>query len=147
MNRYLIVDCGVRPGAARTLRFYAEGMPHRSLFDGQPEQAHADVGPWLVQLGDGNPLHGWLNALEGTGARVPCVTQLVTEQSFNSVFSHLQEQLELRLADGTAALLRFYDPRVMKRLQRILTPVQSACLLAPFHEWSTQVGRYSRNAN
>lgn len=147
MNRYLIIDCGVRVGAAQTLRFHAHDMPHRSLFDGQPEQAHADVGPWLVQLDSGNSLHGWLNALEGTGARIPCVTQLITEQSFDAVFAHLQGLLEMRLSDGKPAVLRFYDPRVMKRLKRILTAQQFADVLAPFHEWSTKVGRYSRHAD
>lgn len=143
MNRYLIVDCAVRRDAARTLRFYAAELPHRSLFHGQPEEKHADAGPWLVQVDANNHLQGWLNALEGTGDRVPCVTHLDAEDSFEAVFAHLQSLLEMRLSDGSSALLRFWDPLVINRLRGVLTAEQFTTIIAPFTEWRTSQGRYS----
>ena len=147
MHYYLLVDCAVRPDAARTLRFYAEDLPHKSLFQNQPEEKHLDSGPWLVQVDTNHSMHGWLNALEGTGDRVPCVSHLATEWGFEATFNHLQSLLEMQLSDGAAALLRFYDPRVMKRLHRILTPEQLDSVLAPFDEWKTTLGRYSNAEN
>jgi hypothetical protein len=141
MHTYLIVDCAVRADAARTLRFYAQDLPHRSLFLGQPEAKHADAGPWLVQVDGNTGLHGWLNALEGTGDCVPCVSYLSSTEDFEAIFAHLQSFLDLRLSNGSSALFRFWDPRVFKRLQRILTPDQSHSLMAPFSEWRTTNGR------
>lgn len=141
MNAYLIVDCAVRSDAADTLRVYAKGLLHRSLFHGQPECKHADAGPWLVQLDGVTTLHGWLNALERTGDRVPCVSYLKSNQDFETVFAHLQSFLDLHLSDGSPALFRFWDPRVFTRLQRVLTREQLQSLMAPFSEWCTAKGR------
>lgn len=141
MHRYVIVDCAVRHDAAGTLRFYAEDLPHRSLFQGQPEAKHAHAGPWLVQVDHSNALHGWLNALEGTCA--PCVTHLTSPEGFEAVFAHLQSLLDMTLSDGASALLRFYDPRVMEQLRRVLTPAQFHSVIAPFAEWRTIQGRYT----
>lgn len=143
MNTYLIIDCAVRSDAARTLRFYANDLPHRSLFLGQPEAGYADAGPWLVQMDESTAMHGWLNALEGTGDCVPCVSYLSSTDDFESVFAHLQSFLDLRLSDGSSALFRFWDPRVFKRLQRVLSQSQLHSLMAPFADWRTTSGRYS----
>ncbi|UKE72941.1 DUF4123 domain-containing protein [Xanthomonas graminis] len=141
MHRYVIVDCAVRHDAAKTLRFYAEQLPHRALFQGQPEAKHAHAGPWLVQVDHSNALHGWLNALDGTCA--PCVTHLAASDGFEAVFTHLQSLLHMKLSDGSSALLRFYDPRVMGQLQKVLTEEQFCSIIAPFTEWRTRQGRYS----
>ncbi|MFC7519734.1 DUF4123 domain-containing protein [Xanthomonas populi] len=139
MHRYVLVDCAVRRDAANTLRFYAEDLPHRSLFLGRPEQAHADAGPWLVQVDTTTTLHGWLNALDGTC--VPCVSYLASPLAFEPVFAHLQSMLAMALPDGSSALLRFYDPRVMQRLRHVLSAAQLDGLTSPFTEWHTCLGR------
>ena len=141
MHTYLLIDCAVRSDAARVLRFYAEDLPHCSLFHGQPEARHADAGPWLVQVDGSTALHGWLNALEGTGDCIPCVSRLTSRQGFEPVLSHLQSFLDLRLSDGSSALFRYWDPRVFKRLQRVLTKDQLHDLMAPFSEWRFTSGR------
>ena len=129
MHRYVIVDCAVLHDAAKTLHFYAEALSHRALFQGQPEARYAHAGPWLVQVNDSNALHGWLNALEGSC--VPCVTHLASREGFEAVFAYLQSLLDMTLSDGASALLRFYDPRVMQRLRRVLTPAQFHSIIAP----------------
>lgn len=141
VHTYLIIDCAVRADAARTLRFYAQDLPHRSLFHDQPEAKHADAGPWLVQVDGSTALHGWLNALEGTGHCVPCVSHLTSAHGFETIFSHLQSFLELRLSDGSSALMRYWDPRVFMRLRRVLTQDQFHSLVAPFSGWRTTNGR------
>ncbi len=129
---------------AQELRHYAGHTTCRSLFQGQPEQAHADAGPWLLHLDQGNSaLVGYLDTLERSG--VPCMTLLISHKGYEYVFAHLQSMLDMRLADGSKALLRYYDPRVMKRLRHILSAEQFSVLLAPFAEWTTNQGRYSRN--
>lgn len=141
MNRYIIVDCAARSDAAQTLRFYAEGFAHRSLFQGLPEAQHADAGPWLVQVDESMGLEGWLNALEGTGKCAPCVTHLASSLGFEAVFSHLQSFLDVQLPDSASALLRYWDPRVFHRLQRVLSQDQIQSLIAPFAEWRTSYRR------
>lgn len=147
MHLYLLVDCAVRHDAAKTLRFYASHLPHRALFQGQPEQLHAETGPWLVQIDHDNSLHGWLNALERTGTATPCVSELRSEESFETVYAHLQSLLDLHLPDGTHCLLRFYDPRVMKRLHSVLTAEQFHSMIAPFRQWRTNQGQYPHHAH
>ncbi len=142
VHTYVIIDCAVRSDAALNLRFYASDLPHRSLFWGQPEAKHADAGPWLVQTDGSAALHGWLNALEGTGHGVPCVSYLSSAEDFEAVFTHLQSFLDLRLSNGASALFRFWDPRVFQRLQRVLTREQLHSLMSPFSEWRTTSGRY-----
>ncbi|GEN26328.1 hypothetical protein HCU01_42770 [Halomonas cupida] len=49
--------------------------------------------------------------------------------------SHMEKQLTVSSPEGNTAMLRYYDPRVMERLEVILEPKQMAHLLGPIEHW------------
>jgi Domain of unknown function (DUF4123) len=49
--------------------------------------------------------------------------------------AHLLELREVKLPDGSGALFRFQDPRVMAALMPILQPKQQSALLGPITNW------------
>lgn len=138
MYDYALVDGAARPDTAEAVRYYTQDPRHqaRSLFARQPEAANADAGPWLVSL-DGNPgLRNWLHALDMLPG---AVARLVAEVSFEPLFDHLESCLDMRLSDGSLALLRYWDGRVFWRIQGVLTPTQRLALLGPIARWSVYV--------
>ncbi len=138
MNRYAIVDASAYADTPKALAWYAQDLPHRSLFARQPEVASAAVGPWLLQL----PAHvhtqvdGWLRALE---LNKPVVAWLTSEAEFEVVFQHLEACLDLRRPSGKLALLRYWDGRVFLRLQRAFTLQQRRQLMGPLLQWHFQM--------
>src|SRR5690606_4726269 len=49
--------------------------------------------------------------------------------------SYMEKQLTVTSREGNTAMLRYYDPRVLERLESILEPSQMSCLLAPIDHW------------
>ncbi|NWC10766.1 DUF4123 domain-containing protein [Pseudomonas agarici] len=144
MTRFVIIDALTRPDTLNAILFYAEALPHRSLFDGQPEATLAHAGPWLVQLSDHGPgnIEAWLSALErNEGA----VTWLTSEATFTVLFQHLQTHLDITLPDGSLALLRFWDGRTFHRLEWVLTLEQLLELMGPVTSWRANAGRFQVN--
>lgn len=134
--RYAIVDAAARPDTPQALRYFIEGHPARSLFENQPEHALGDAAPWLVQV-DGNPgMAGWLPALD---LEAGAVTWLESPADFGRLYQHLQRQLDLRMPDGSLALLRYWDGRVFRRLLRVLDAEQKRELLGPIEQWQVTV--------
>lgn len=142
MNRFLIIDAAVERGVQGTLDRLAEPLTYRSLFAGTPEASHSAIGPWLVLDSGSEHLHHWVRTIERTSPSA--LTFLTSSQPFERVYAHLRQLLNLELSDGTIALLRYYDPRVMSLLQRILSEEQVDTLMGPFEEWRTTQGRYTR---
>ncbi|WP_157956982.1 DUF4123 domain-containing protein [Salinicola aestuarinus] len=66
---------------------------------------------------------------------VPFCGWLVTQQARTRVASYLGRQLAQTTPDGSPALLRFYDPRVLEHLPRLLYPWQLSMLLGPVDYW------------
>ncbi|KAA0020833.1 DUF4123 domain-containing protein [Salinicola corii] len=52
-----------------------------------------------------------------------------------SISRHIARRLRQKKPSGRQALLRYYDPRVLQRLQAILDEEQLAFLLGPIHHW------------
>ncbi len=134
--QYALVDTAARADAADALRFHAGGHEARSLFIRQPESQHANAGPWLVAL-DGNPgMTGWLLALD---MHPGAVAWLTSDVNFDALFNHLESCLDLRLANGQLALLRFWDGRVFWRINSVLRPEQKGALMGPVTRWSVRL--------
>jgi hypothetical protein len=60
---------------------------------------------------------------------------LFTQQARLTVATYISRQLVQTTPEGKRALLRFYDPRVMSQLPRILHPSQLSALLGPIDRW------------
>lgn len=141
MHRYVLIDAAARPDTPQAIGHHAQDLQHRSLFAHQPEAEHADLGPWLMQLPEHgqSPVESWLLALEHNH---PAVAWLTSEAAFEPVFAHLEGQLDIALADGSLALLRYWDTRVFRRLQRVMTAQQRLDLLGPIDIWRARVGAW-----
>jgi Domain of unknown function (DUF4123) len=108
------------------------GPGRYALFEGTPDAALSLVGPWLVDASQDDELRGHLLATQAT---TPYVSWLLAEMPLHGLVQLLQLRLDARLPDGGTALLRFYDPRVLKGLSLTLTPAQREEFFAHIHEW------------
>lgn len=61
---------------------------------------------------------------------------LASSASLSRIRHHLERNLQVRQRDGTHDLFRYFDPRVMRHLQWILTSDQRDCLLGPVTRWT-----------
>lgn len=110
-----------------------DGTGLHALFTGTPDAGLAHAGPWLVDTAQaGDELTADLSELE---KQAPAVTWLLALQDLAGLAQLLQLNLETRLPDGRAALLRFWDPRVLSTLAELLRPEQRETFFAHIHEW------------
>jgi hypothetical protein len=104
-----------------------------SLFISTPDAALAHAGPWLIDAEQvGTALVDLLAAMEHAA---PCVTWLIAPQTLEGLAQLLQLNLDTELPDGRTALLRFWDPRVLVNLAKVLEPAQRETFFAHIHEW------------
>lgn len=66
---------------------------------------------------------------------VPFCGWLVSRYPCRTLATYLSKQLSQQDREGNPALLRFYDPRVLQQLPRILDPWQLSALLGPVDRW------------
>lgn len=152
-QRFALVDAAQDAPALRDELVHqaaSAGVPARSLFDGQPEQAEAAHAPWLLSVPrDARlpELTAWLDHRYRQGS---AVSWLAAEADFDTLFAHLQAQLDVVLPDGALGLLRFWDARVFVRLPHVLALDQQIALMGPVLEWQValdgQVSHLSRAA-
>ncbi|WP_257101331.1 DUF4123 domain-containing protein [Xanthomonas oryzae] len=136
-HQFAVIDCAVDPTYLSTLQHHAAAsdLEIRSLFEHQPEAEHVAASPWLIELPIGavHPgLDTWLAQLGRTAAGA---TRLASEVPFDELFTHLEQQLDVELPDGSLALMRFYDARAWLRYMEVLTLAQQLELLGPILEW------------
>lgn len=130
---YALIDAATSPAIVHAIRSHAGRAHARALFERQPEAANVHAGPWLLRL-DGEPgLQGLIQSQEGCAG---AVARLRAEVEMEELFLHLEAQLDLRLANGSLALLRFWDGRALNRLWRVLTPLQQRRFMGPVTYWS-----------
>lgn len=105
---------------------------NQALFDGTPEASLADAGPWLHDLvADAPQADAWARLERAT----PCVSWLITAMDLQGLAQVLQLKLHAELPDGRAALLRFYDPRVLANLAATLDGEQRSRFFDLIEEW------------
>jgi hypothetical protein len=93
----------------------------------------AFAGPWLIDIMqvDKNVQNSLLQ-LEKT---YPSVMWLISILSLDYLFNQLENQLHLQLPNKRNALLRYYDPRVLNKLQKVLTPKQFKLFTLNIDDW------------
>jgi hypothetical protein len=108
------------------------GYGRYALFEGAPDAALSAAGPWLVDATQADELRAQLLA---TQAKAPYVSWLLAEMPAHGLAQLLQLKLDVQLPGGGTALLRFYDPRVLKGLALTLNPSQREDFFGRIVEW------------
>lgn len=108
------------------------GYAVRSLFANTPDEPLQHAGPWLIAIEQAQNLIPKIAILENNK---PAVTWLISSAGFEGLAMLLQLRLDTQLADGTKALLRYWDPRVLAGLVGIMTPEQREDFFSHIHEW------------
>ena len=103
-----------------------------ALFEETPHAALAAAGPWLIDVSRHAELAEALAKIED--AR-PLVSWLITPLTFDGLADLLRLKLTVKLPDGKEALLRCYDPRVLKRLAQTLDDAQRTAFFEHIDEW------------
>ncbi|MFA5983574.1 MAG: DUF4123 domain-containing protein [Methylococcaceae bacterium] len=117
LRLYVLVDAA-QPKT--TVTQLAQHFPEESLlglFQGMPEQSAQEAGPFIIPLNPFEDRHQpRLNWLLTTETQAPCLIWLWSPLTPMALLNHLQQQLIVILPDGSEALLRFYDPRVIQQI-------------------------------
>lgn len=109
--------------------------PHQgqALFAGTTDAALAHAGPWLIDTHEAAP--ELLKTLIDLEPAHPVVSWLFTPLQPVALTRALQSMLDARLPDGRRVLIRFYDPRVLPKLLKVMTVDQHKQFFHSIHEW------------
>jgi Domain of unknown function (DUF4123) len=130
LNLYALVD-GLGYEAHTGERIEAS-YTHRSLFEGTPDAPLAHAGAWVVDIAKAADKVSLLSGLENAQ---PAVTWLITGMDIDGVTQFLQLQQDMEMADGHIALLRLADPRVMVKMNQVMTIEQKRAFYGQIEEW------------
>jgi hypothetical protein len=103
-----------------------------ALFDGTPEAALAEAGPWLIDMAQEPMLGERLLAAE---PEAPIVSWLLTQLPFAGLAQLLRLRLDVELPGGRTALLRFWDPRVLPKLFDVFDGRQLDAFVEHIQRW------------
>lgn len=130
MKWFAVIDGAQDP---RLLSLVQKCARHVCLISGELHPDLAPALPWLVELrADENLMPVWKRDGAGRNWGVALLSSL----DIQHVKFHLKKFLNARLPDGTLAMFRFYDPRVMRTYFSAATPEE----IAP---WFRGVERFS----
>ena len=104
-----------------------------ALFDGTSDEALADAGPWLVDCTGDRDLHR--ASLQRLGDSAIGCLWIVSGYAVDDLAVALRARLNVRLPNGSTALLRYYDARITDEIAVLLTPAQRASFFAPAQDW------------
>ena len=114
-----------------------------ALFDGTPDASLADAGPWLVDFE--NTSRAVRQSLLNMGARSEGVSWLISAYPFEALAHELRGRLDVRMPDGHAALLRFYDARLIEEIAELLSFSQRIEFFMPTFDWFAEIdGKLTR---
>lgn len=131
LRLYALVD-GLQYQQHRGFPLHSQRGLNMPLLRDTDGEALADAGPWLFDLEQDR---GWLGVFEELSQQRPAVVWLLTEKPLNILAQLLQARLDTELPDGQRALLRFYDPRVLGKLQPVLDKEQRHSFFDAAHAW------------
>jgi hypothetical protein len=105
---------------------------NRALFQGTEDEPLAHAGPWLYDLAKCPELIDDLAVMEQA---LPAVSWLMTAMDLEGLAQFLQLKLDAVLPDGRKVLIRFYDPRVLGNLIKVMDVEQRAEFFFLIEEW------------
>lgn len=113
-------------------RRIAPSSASRALFVGTEDAPLAHAGPWLHDI-DRCP--GAIEEFAVLEQARPAVSWLITPVDLEGLAQLLQVRLDAELPDGRKALVRFYDPRVLGNLFKVMDAEQCAEFFHLIDEW------------
>ncbi|MBR8305265.1 DUF4123 domain-containing protein [Burkholderia cenocepacia] len=108
-----------------------------AVFDGTQDASLADAGPWLFAY---DAAAGNIRRTLSTMASSPTgVSWLISAYPIESLADELRSRLDVRLPDGSIALLRFYDARIMADMASLMEFTQRMQFFVPTFDWLVEV--------
>jgi hypothetical protein len=135
-NLYFLLDHAGMPGLHRRLR--DSSLPWASLFEGSNEENALQVAPFLVLAGSEGRLRMFRDLFKWIGEHgtySSSVVMLTSPLDLATLHKRLAARLDLRLLENMEAMLRFFDPRVLESLLRILPTEQARTFFSPADSW------------
>lgn len=135
-NLYFLLDHAGMPGLHRRLR--RSSVPWSSLFDGSNEANALQVAPFLVHVGSEGRLLMFRDLFKWVGefgTYSSSVVMLTSPLDMATLRSRLTARLDIKLSENMDAMLRFFDPRVLESLLRILSAEQARTFFSPAEVW------------
>lgn len=108
-----------------------------ALFDGTPDAALADAGPWLIDFDQAS--HAVRQSLFNMGAAPEGVSWLISAYPFEGLAHELRGHLDARMPDGRTALLRFYDARLIGDIAALFSLPQRMQFFVSMFDWLIQI--------
>ena len=134
---YFLIDHAGMPGLHRRLR--NSSVQWSSLFESSREANALEVAPFLVLAGSEGRLRmfrdlfAWIGA---NGTYSSSVVLLTSPLDMANLRRRLAARLDATLSENMEAMLRFYDPRVLESLFRILPAVQARTFFSVAESWA-----------
>jgi hypothetical protein len=142
---FAVLDAAREPRIPANLKAF--GVEFVSLYRGEPEEALAEVAPYLVKVDGNTHLMEWL--LSGWGQSWGIFANSSAE--IEDVRRHLRRFLIVQDPNGKDLYFRFYDPRVLRVYLPTCTVFETKQFLGPINaylmesETGKSVLRYSRD--
>ncbi|MDF3092301.1 MULTISPECIES: DUF4123 domain-containing protein [Burkholderia] len=116
-----------------------------AVFDGTQDASLADAGPWLFayETAAGN-IRRTLSTMASSSTGV---SWLISAYPIESLADELRGRLDVRLPDGSTALLRFYDARIMADVASLMEFTQRMQFFVPTFDWLVEVNGILRGVH
>jgi hypothetical protein len=130
---YAIVDLASAPGGLTAVagKAHDDGL---CLFDHALADRARNASPWLIPLDNAGGDRRLARSC-ALARRAPAVVWLASDLPVQALFQRLERRLDVRFADGTELLLRYFDPRILDLLHAHLEPANRASLFRAAHGW------------
>lgn len=136
LNLYLLLDSGGLPGVQKQLS--KNFIKWKSLFDCTRETSALSAAPILILVGaNGNLLISrcFLDWLGEAGTYTSSVSILSSVLSTATLSERLVARLHVKISENMDAMLRFFDPRILESLTKVLTSKQADEFFSPVKIW------------
>lgn len=136
-NLYFLLDHGGLPGLHREL--LKSCVAWVSLFEHTSETSALAVAPILVLVCTKSRRVAPRSLLEWTaknGTFSSSIVILASPLGINDIGERLSSRLAARLSDNLEVMLRFFDPRVLERLIRVMPEGQKNAFLGLAESWT-----------
>lgn len=135
-NLYLLLDHAALPGLARKL--HSQSMNWRTLFDGAKEESAIAAAPILVLIACEGQIRATRRFFQWVAENASDTSSAIMISSplpLDVMKKRLEARLDVELSEGISAMLRFYDPRVLEILAKVLKPTESEVFLGLADSW------------